>query len=133
MNDNEIRWRQIFDNYDKAFIELNHVKDRIFENNLEKAGYIHYFEIAFNLANRVMFAYLEAKERFTEDYHLAVKELAGEGIIRDSHTWYKVENRKKLPLFLHKNEMLFDELIYDITETYIPEFTYFWERLKEIR
>lgn len=132
-SDAEIRWRQIFENYEKAYKELNKHKDRIFETDLEKAGYIHYFEIALEFAAKVMIAYLDAKGKPIEDPRKAVMELARLGIIQNKRTWFRAQNRKKLPLYLHKNEKLFDELILDIHNTYLPELETFWERLNEIR
>ncbi|MRG85257.1 nucleotidyltransferase substrate binding protein [Salinibacillus xinjiangensis] len=133
MNDNEIRWRQIFENYEKAYNELNKHKDMIFETNLEKAGYIHYFEIAMDLAERVMLAYLDAKEKSVDTPRQAVKELGKLNIIQHHQIWFKAQNRKKLPLFIHKNEKLFDELVNDINQTYIGELESFWETLIKIK
>jgi hypothetical protein len=131
MNDNEIRWRQIFVNYDKAFLELRKHKDTKFESSLEKAGYIHYFEIALELASKVMFAFLKAKEDSVSDFRQAVKKIKIYDLITNQSAWLKAENRKKLPLFLHKNEKLFDELLDDINDTYLPELEFFWDRLKK--
>jgi hypothetical protein len=131
MNDNEIRWRQIFVNYEKAFSELRKYKDTKFESKLEKAGYIHYFEIAVEWATKVMFAYLDAKGHSVQDFRLALKEIGKYDLYRDQRAWLKATNRKKLPLFLHKNEKLFDELLDDINNIYLPELECFWERTKQ--
>ncbi|MBB6452750.1 hypothetical protein HNQ94_001196 [Salirhabdus euzebyi] len=133
MNDDEIRWRQIFENYDKAFHELKQHRERVFESDLEKAGYIHYFEIALDLATRVMFAFLDAKGTSTEKPRQAVIELTKLNIIHNQQAWFKAQNRKKLPLFIHKNENLVDELIFDINYTYLQELEAFWEKLNAIK
>ena len=131
LNDDEIRWRQIFENYEKAFLALQRHKDESFYKQIEKAGDIHYFEIVLDLASRVMFAYLNAKGKSTDNFRHAVKELNIEGVVQNQNTWFKAYNRRKLPLFLHKNEKLFDELVLDINETYFIELEYFYQKLME--
>ncbi|QHS21774.1 hypothetical protein GWK91_01920 [Virgibacillus sp. MSP4-1] len=131
--DDEIRWRQIFDNYEKAFQELKKHKDTAFDSNLQKAGYIHYFEVALEFAERVMYAYLDAKGHSADTPRKAVKELSKLGIIQNPQTWFKAQNRRKLPLYIHKNDKLFDELIIDIDGTYLPELELFWETLNQVK
>ncbi|GAA0492571.1 hypothetical protein GCM10008986_18670 [Salinibacillus aidingensis] len=131
--DDEIRWRQIFDNYEKAFRELKKHKDTAFDSKLQKAGYIHYFEVALEFAEKVMYAYLDAKGHSADTPRKAVKELSKLDIIQNPQVWFKAQNRRKLPLFIHKNDKLFDELIIDIEGTYLPELELFWETLNEIK
>ncbi|TCT25458.1 nucleotidyltransferase substrate binding protein (TIGR01987 family) [Melghiribacillus thermohalophilus] len=132
-SDAEIRWKQFLENYEKALKELNKHKDTVFESNLEKAGYIHYFEIALEFAHKVMLAYLEAKGKPVEDPREAVMELEKLGMVQNKRSWFRAQNRKKLPLYLHKNEKLFDELIHDINDTYLPELAFLWRRLCEMK
>jgi len=133
MNDDEIRWRQHFDNYNKSFTELKKYSSHTFQNDLEKAGYIHYFEMAFDWAKKVMFAYLDAKGESVKDHRQAVKKLEERNIIQNHRNWLKANNRSNLALFLHQNEKLFDTLIENITKTYLPELAFFTEQLEEIR
>lgn len=133
MNDDEIRWRQDFDSYYKSYTELEKYKDRIFQNDLEKAGYIHYFEMAFDFAHKVMFSYLDAKGETEKDYRQAVKKLEARNLIQNHRNWLKANNRSNLTLFLHQNEKLFDTLIDEIKSTYLPELAFFTEKLEEIK
>ncbi|SET51761.1 nucleotidyltransferase substrate binding protein, HI0074 family [Salinibacillus kushneri] len=132
-NDDEIRWRQIFENYEKAFNELIKHKNSVFDSKLEKAGYIHYFEITLHFAEKVMFAYLDAKGKSVETPRQAVRELAKLGIVQNQQIWFKIQNRRNLSLYIHKNEKLFDELLTNINNSYVQELTLFWEALNEIR
>jgi hypothetical protein len=132
MENEEIRWRQIFENFNAAYLELRKYKGVTFTSKLEKAGYIHYFEIALEQAFRLIFAFLKAKGISTDNNLHAIKEMKKFNIIVNQQAWNKAFNRRKLPLFLHKNEKLFDELVVDINNEYLPELETFWTKLREI-
>ena len=57
----DIRWKQRFDNFDRAFVLLREVCDRGVDSlsQLEKEGAIQRFEVAFELAWKTLKDYLE--------------------------------------------------------------------------
>ena len=57
----DVRWKQRFDNFDRAFVPLREVCDRGVASlsQLEKEGAIQRFEVAFELAWKTLKDYLE--------------------------------------------------------------------------
>ena len=61
MNNPDIRWRQRFDNYDKAFRRLREAINQRNLNELERNGLIQRFEFTLDLAWKVLKDFLEEK------------------------------------------------------------------------
>ncbi|MGP4072715.1 HI0074 family nucleotidyltransferase substrate-binding subunit [Piscibacillus sp. B03] len=125
----EIRWRQFFENYEKVFNRLNEHSQEMLDSELEIAGYIHFFEMAMEHANKVIYSYLEAKEIISETPRESIKEMAKLGLIENERVWFKAQNRKNLTIFIHNDELA-NELVNDIDYTYLPELKRFYEKLK---
>ncbi|RPF53442.1 HI0074 family nucleotidyltransferase substrate-binding subunit [Aquisalibacillus elongatus] len=130
-NSQEIRWRQFFENFEKIYLLLEEYSDDLLENELEIAGYIHYFEMALEHAGKVNYAYLEAKEIAAETPRQTIKEMAQLDIIHDERIWFKAQNRKNLAFYIHNDELA-NELVGDIDHTYLPELEKFYHNLKEL-
>lgn len=71
MNPKEIRWKQRFSNFEKAFLQLEEAVKRLDSlDDLAKEGLIQRFEYTFELAWKTMKDYLESKNveaRFPRD------------------------------------------------------------------
>jgi nucleotidyltransferase substrate binding protein (TIGR01987 family) len=61
MSDNEIRWKQRFQNFEKAIMHLQDAVKQLNLSELEKAGVIQFYEITFELAWKTVKDYLEDK------------------------------------------------------------------------
>jgi len=57
----EIRWKQRFENYEKAFLQLNESSKIKSPSNTERAGFIQFFEVALELAWKTLKDYLESQ------------------------------------------------------------------------
>ncbi|WP_294377501.1 nucleotidyltransferase substrate binding protein [uncultured Clostridium sp.] len=57
----EIRWKQRFENFEKTYKLLEKYSEQTITNELEKAGIIQFFEMAFELAWKVLKDYLESE------------------------------------------------------------------------
>ena len=70
----DIRWKQRFDNFDRAFVLLREVYERKLDSlsRLEKEGAIQRFEVAFELAWKTIKDYLEESGVVSEFAHEAV-------------------------------------------------------------
>ena len=63
MNAKEIRWKQRFQNFEKAFLQFDEAVSTIDELSvLEKEGLIQRFEYTFELAWKTLKDYLESQE-----------------------------------------------------------------------
>jgi nucleotidyltransferase substrate binding protein (TIGR01987 family) len=60
----DIRWKQRFQNYEKAYLLLERALEIVEPSDIERAGLIHFFEMAFELSWKLMKDYLE-QEGFT--------------------------------------------------------------------
>ncbi|TFB21376.1 nucleotidyltransferase [Filobacillus milosensis] len=129
-NNQEIRWRQFFDNYETVYKKLLVHSDAMLESELEQAGYIHFFEMTMEHANKVIYSYLEAKGIMVETPRQAVKEMKKLGLITNERVWFKAQNRRNLTLYIHNDELA-NELVGDIDHTYIPELKAFYEKINE--
>jgi len=118
LNKKEIRWRERFENFDKAY---NLLKDAVynFENLsiLEKEGMIQRFEYTFELAWKTMKYYLEANEvdvKFPRD---VIKAAFHYEIIEDGEIW--MDMLEKRNLFAHTyDEVRFEFAINKIKVEY---------------
>ncbi|GEL77686.1 HI0074 family nucleotidyltransferase substrate-binding subunit [Tenuibacillus multivorans] len=126
----EIRWKQFFENFEKVFKLLESYKEYMFENELEKAGYIHFYEMTMEHANKVVYAYLNAKGITVETPRQAIKEMDKLNMLNDQRVWFKAQNRKNLPFYIHNDELA-NELVNDIDHTYLPELKAFYTTLSE--
>jgi len=61
MQNNDIRWKQRFQNFEKAFLQLKEAVEKENLNELEKNGLIQRFEFTIELAWKVMKDFLEDK------------------------------------------------------------------------
>jgi nucleotidyltransferase substrate binding protein (TIGR01987 family) len=61
MYDKDIRWKQRFENFEKAFLRLKEAVGKESLNELEKNGLIQRFEFTIDLAWKVMKDFLEDK------------------------------------------------------------------------
>lgn len=87
MNRKETRWRQRFDNFAKAYALLeNHIENES-SDELARAGIIHFFEMAFELAWKLMKDYLEAQGFQVRSPKDAIKQAFQSELLADGQTW----------------------------------------------
>lgn len=88
----DIRWKQRFQNFERAYNLLKEALEPGIENlsNLEKEGVIHRFEYTFELAWKTLKDYLEFNGilvKFTRD---VIKEAFAAGVIEDGESWIEM-------------------------------------------
>jgi nucleotidyltransferase substrate binding protein (TIGR01987 family) len=114
----EVRWRQRFENFDKAYRQLHSaVSDFENLNLLEKEGLIQRFEYTFELAWKTLKDYLESKEvdaKFPRD---VIKASFHYEFIREGEVWMDMLENRNL-LFHTYNEVKFNLAINKIKEEY---------------
>ncbi|NLC62459.1 MAG: nucleotidyltransferase [Thermoanaerobacterales bacterium] len=116
--DKQIRWRQRFENFSKAF-NLLHIAifnfDRL--NTLEKEGLIQRFEYTFELAWKTLKDYLEANNveaKFPRD---VIKSAFHYGIIEDGEIWMDMLDKRNILAHTYDEER-FNFAIKKIKEEY---------------
>ncbi len=116
--DKEIRWRQRFENFDKAFKRLEAAVS-VFQSLsvLEKEGMVQRFEYTFELAWKTLKDYLEAKEvdaRFPRD---VIKAGFQYGVIQDGEVWMDMLEKRNLLAHTY-NEERFNFAVMKIKDEY---------------
>ncbi|AOY75870.1 nucleotidyltransferase substrate binding protein [Clostridium formicaceticum] len=129
----EVRWRQRFENFDKAYKQLNAaILD--FENLsvLEKEGLIQRFEYTFELAWKTLKDYLEAKEvnaKFPRD---VIKAAFHYEVIKDGEVWMDMLEKRNLLAHTYDEER-FHFAIKKIKEEYYEAISQVYNYLGEMR
>ena len=83
----EIRWKQRFENFDKSYKLLKKYSHKPIVTELERAGIIHFFEMTFELAWKVLKDYLESEGYIVKSPRETVKQAFQIGLIDNGHVW----------------------------------------------
>jgi nucleotidyltransferase substrate binding protein (TIGR01987 family) len=121
----DIRWKQRFDNFDRAFVLLREVCDRGVDSlsQLEKEGAIQRFEVAFELAWKTLKDYLEESGVVVNPVtpRNVIKEAFAAKLLEDAQVW--------IDMMLHRNLLshtydikVFETVLHVVAERYFSAF-----------
>jgi nucleotidyltransferase substrate binding protein (TIGR01987 family) len=122
---NDIRWKQRFDNFDRAFVLLREVCDRGVASlsQLEKEGAVQRFELAFELAWKTLKDYLEESGVVVNPVtpRNVIKEAFAAKLLDDAQVW--------IDMMLHRNLLshtydikVFEAVLQTVAERYFSAF-----------
>ena len=119
----DIRWKQRFDNFDRAFVLLREVYERELDSlsRLEKEGAIQRFEVAFELAWKTINDYLE-------ESGVVVKPVTPKNVIKEAFTARLLDDADVwIDMMLHRNLLsrdiqVFEVVLQALAERYFPAF-----------
>jgi len=121
----DIRWKQRFDNFDRAFVLLREVNDRGVStlSQLEKEGAIQRFEFAFELAWKTIKDYLEQDGIVVKPAtpRNVIKEAFAASLIDDGQVWIDMMLHRNLLAHTY-NSKTFDEVLKVVSERYFAAF-----------
>lgn len=125
----EIKWKQRFMNYEKAYLALSRNIDVDLDTELEKAGIIQLFEMTFELSWKVMKDYLENQCYEVKGPRDAIKLAFQINLISNGHVW--MDSLEERNMTLHTYDVKIAEKIIDHIKTlYYPELSTFYNKLK---
>jgi nucleotidyltransferase substrate binding protein (TIGR01987 family) len=102
-NDNlDIRWKQRFVHFQRAFVLLESALKIEHPSEVERAGLIQFFEVAFELGWKVLKDYLEEEGFSVASPRDAIKQAFQSGLLADGHVW--IEALKDRNLTVHTYE-----------------------------
>jgi nucleotidyltransferase substrate binding protein (TIGR01987 family) len=133
--DEDVRWKQRFQNFKKALLTLENAvelgKTREL-TDLEKQGMIQGFEFTFELAWNVMKDYLE-EQGITGIIGSkgAVRHAFNKELIEDGQVWMDMIKDRNLASHSY-DEKTAEDLFLAITETYIYQFKKFAEKMSSL-
>jgi nucleotidyltransferase substrate binding protein (TIGR01987 family) len=128
----DIRWKQRFNSYQKALSQLTKFIQKKKLNELEKQGLIQAFEYTFELAWNVMKDYYEYQG--TEDIQGsrdAIRLAFKRGLIEDGGGWMKMITSRALSSHTY-NEETVEAISSDIFKKYYDLFITFEQRIKRL-
>jgi len=129
--DHDIRWKQRFSNFKKAFLQLKQAIDTYDDNaeDIIKEGIIQRFEFTHELAWKVMKDFLEYEGyQNISDSRSATRQAFNIGLIEEGQVWVNmVESRNKTVHTYHEDIL---EMEYkNVTGTYFLCFSAFYEKM----
>lgn len=126
----DIRWRQRFDNFEKSYKLLDKYIDQPIKSELERAGIIQLFEVAFELSWELMKDYLEAQEIYVKSPREAIKQAFQIELIDDGHIWIDALADRNLTVHAYDEKMA-KKIVEDIKQIYFPELRKLYEKLQK--
>lgn len=126
----EIRWKQRFENYERAFILLESAVIEGTHSMLERAGLIQFFEMSFELAWKVLKDYLEANGTVVKSPREAIKTAFQQGLIENGHDWMDALTDRNLTVHTYDEStaLLVEN---KIRKTYYPLLKQLYNTLKQ--
>lgn len=121
MNDKSIRWKQRFQNFEKAFLQLESATIKLQSlSDLEKEGLIQRFEYTFELAWKTLKDYLESQNVEAKFPREVIKKGFQYEIIEDGEIWMDMLEKRNLMAHTYDEE-IFNEAINQISTLYFSE------------
>ena len=125
----DVRWRQRFVNFEKSYKLLSKYIDQPIDTELERAGIIQLFEVAFELSWKLMKDYLEAQMLSVKSPRETIKQAYQIGLIDDGHIWIDALSDRNLTVHTY-DEKLAEKMVKDIVQIYFPKLK-LYEKLVE--
>ncbi len=104
MNDKDIRWKQRFNQFDKAHELLASAIQIKKPSVLERAGLIQFFEMAFELGWKLLKDYQEAEGFQIRSPRDAIKQAFQSNIIGEGHDWMQALEDRNLTTHTYNEE-----------------------------
>jgi nucleotidyltransferase substrate binding protein (TIGR01987 family) len=130
MENQDIRWKQRFENFEKALSQLAKFIDKGELNDLEKQGLIQSFEYTHELAWNVMkdFLTFEGIQNIIGS-RSASREAFNKGLTEEGQFWMDMIDSRNESVHTY-NEETADKIVHKIKEIYFFELTNFGKKMK---
>jgi nucleotidyltransferase substrate binding protein (TIGR01987 family) len=119
MSDGDIRWKQRFQQFRKAFVLLQQAIGIDEPSVVERAGLIQFFEMAFELGWKLLKDYQEAEGYTIASPRDAIKQAYQAGLVLAGHDWIDALEDRNLTTHTY-NEQTAVEVEQKIRHTYYP-------------
>ena len=132
MENIDIRWKQRFQNFEKAILHLESALQLKDPDMLQKAGIIQFFEMSYELAWNTIKDYLE-EQGFVDvkSPRSAIKKAFEIGLITDGHSWMDLLADRNLTSHAY-DEVKATEVERLIHQKYYPLLTAFYKTFKSL-
>lgn len=124
----DMRWKQRFQNYEKAFLLLQRTLDIKNPSEAEKGGLIQFYEMAFELAWKLMKDYLDELGFTVNSPREAIKQGFQSGIIENGQGWIDALEDRNLTTHTY-DESTAEKVVSTIRTSYYPMLRQLYELL----
>ncbi len=128
-NKKEIRWKQRFVNFEKAFLLLERTIKIGKLSEAERGGLIQFYEVSFELSWKTMKDYLESIGFSTKSPRETIKQAFQSEIIKDGHIWIDALDDRNLTTHIYDEEIII-KISGEIIEKYYPAIKELYKFLK---
>ncbi|MBU0567229.1 nucleotidyltransferase substrate binding protein [bacterium] len=125
----DIRWKQRFQNFDKAYLLLERTLKIENPSEAERGGVIQFYEMAFELAWKLMKDYLDEQGFTVQSPREAIKQAFQSGIIEDGHVWIDALEDRNLTTHTY-DEDIATEVVSKIRMVYFPALSQLYDLLR---
>ena len=101
----DIRWKQRFSNFEKAFIQLSEFLDKDELNKFELQGLIKCFEYTFELAWKTLKDYLENEGFDVNSPRNTIQTAFQANLISDGHMWIDALEKRNLRTHTYNEDL----------------------------
>lgn len=115
----DIRWKQRFAHFRKAFSLLEQTMTIAHPSDAERAGLIQFFEMAFELAWKVLKDYLEEEGFTVQSPRDTIKQAFQAGLLENGHIWLEALKDRNLTVHTYE-EKIAVAVEQKIREAYFP-------------
>ena len=126
----DIRWKQRFHNFEKAFLFLEEATKQKSFNKLEAAGLVQSFEFTFELAWKTLKDYLNDQAFIVQSPRETIKQAFQSNYLQDGHIWMQMLEQRNLLTHTYNEEQA-EAAIHIICNTYYPALHQVYLFLKE--
>ncbi len=114
---NEIRWKQRFQNFEKAYKKLSEGVEYASYDSLQEAGLIQTFEFTFELGWKTLKDYLELLGYDAGSPRDVIKQAFQAGYISNGHLWLDALDKRNLMAHIY-DENIAQEVLMSIKDKY---------------
>lgn len=130
MNENnDIRWKQRFQNYEKSFLLLKRTLEIKNPSEAEKGGLIQFYEMTFELAWKLLKDYLYEQGFNVNSPREAIKQAFQSTIIDNGQEWIDALEDRNLTTHTYDEETA-EKVVKSINDSYYPLLDDLYTRLK---
>ena len=127
--DKDIRWKQRFQNYEKAFFLLQRTLEIENPSEVEKGGLIQFYEMSFELAWKLLKDYLYEQGFNINSPREAIKQAYQSEVIDNGQEWIDALEDRNLTRHTYDEETA-QKVVESIRASYYPLLNSLYDRLK---
>ncbi|MFD1017578.1 nucleotidyltransferase substrate binding protein [Thalassobacillus hwangdonensis] len=125
----EAQMLEHFERFEKSLTMLDNYMHARLDDPIEQAGFIHFFEVTYEHALKVIFSHLDSKGIPVDTVRAAMKQSGELPFLNDVRAWLKMDNRKKLAYYVFTDKVRLG-LVKDIKDVYQPEMNHLHSQVK---